>query len=155
MRLSERCYAVTGLGYSPPWCVNAGIVAGDNLSLVVDSGANTLAAQTIFGYASAVRPDNQLRVINTEKHFDHIGGNAFFLDRGIEVWARPLSCSDWFDLVRNGHDWCGEVTRGLPGFVAVWRGYPRWTGRWAMTPRAKRNAQHATREWQISDFLRA
>jgi glyoxylase-like metal-dependent hydrolase (beta-lactamase superfamily II) len=87
MRLSERCYAVTGLGYSPPWCVNAGIVAGDNLSLVVDSGANTLAAQTIFGYASAVRPDNQLRVINTEKHFDHIGGNAFFLDRGIEVWG--------------------------------------------------------------------
>jgi cyclase len=46
-----------------------------------------LAAQSIYGYASAVRLGNQLRVINTEKHFDHIGGNAFFLERGIEVWG--------------------------------------------------------------------
>jgi glyoxylase-like metal-dependent hydrolase (beta-lactamase superfamily II) len=87
MRLSDRCYAVTGLGYSPPWCVNAGFVAGNDLTLVVDTGGNTLAAQTIFGYASAVRPENPLRVINTEKHFDHIGGNGFFLERGIEVWG--------------------------------------------------------------------
>lgn len=87
MRLSDRCYAVTGLGYSPPWCVNAGMVAGDFLTLVVDTGGNTLAAQSIYGYASAVRLGNQLRVINTESHFDHIGGNAFFLERGIEVWG--------------------------------------------------------------------
>lgn len=89
MRLSNRCYAVTGLGYSPPWCVNAGFVAGNDLTLVVDTGGNTLAAQTVYGYASAVRPDNQMRVVNTEKHFDHIGGNGFFLDRGIEVWGHP------------------------------------------------------------------
>jgi glyoxylase-like metal-dependent hydrolase (beta-lactamase superfamily II) len=87
MRLSDRCYAVTGLGYSPPWCVNAGFVAGDELTLVIDTGGNTLAAQTICGYASAVRPANRLRVINTEKHFDHIGGNGYFLERGVEVWG--------------------------------------------------------------------
>jgi glyoxylase-like metal-dependent hydrolase (beta-lactamase superfamily II) len=87
MRLSDRCYAVTGLGYSPPWSVNAGFVAGDHLTLVIDTGGNTLAAQTICGYASAVRPANQVRVINTEKHFDHIGGNSYFLERGIEVWG--------------------------------------------------------------------
>jgi len=87
MRLSNRCYAVTGLGYAPPWSVNAGFVAGDHVTLVVDTGGNTLAAQTICGYASAVRPGNQLRVINTEKHFDHIGGNSFFLERGIDVWG--------------------------------------------------------------------
>jgi glyoxylase-like metal-dependent hydrolase (beta-lactamase superfamily II) len=89
MRLSNRCYAVTGLGYSPPWCVNAGFVAGDELTLVIDTGGNTLAAQSIYGYACAVRPGNPLRVINTEKHFDHIGGNSFFLERGIEVWGHP------------------------------------------------------------------
>lgn len=87
MRLSRRCYAVTGLGYSPPWCVNAGFVAGDERTLVVDTGANTLAAQSIHGYASAARPGNQLRVINTEKHFDHIGGNGFFREHGIDVWG--------------------------------------------------------------------
>jgi len=87
MRLSHRCYSVTGLGYSPPWCVNAGFITGDELTLVVDTGGNTLAAQTIHGYASAVRPGNQLRVINTEKHFDHIGGNGFFREQGIDVWG--------------------------------------------------------------------
>jgi len=96
MRLSNRCYAVTGLGYSAPWCVNAGFVAGDRLTLVVDTGGNALAAQTVHGYACAARPGNQLRVIDTEKHFDHIGGNGFFRELGIDVWghagiARPAA----------------------------------------------------------------
>jgi glyoxylase-like metal-dependent hydrolase (beta-lactamase superfamily II) len=87
MRLSQRCYAVTGLGYSPPWSVNAGFVAGDDLTLIVDTGGNALAAQTIHGYASAARPHNQLRVINTEKHFDHIGGNSCFRQQGADIWG--------------------------------------------------------------------
>ena len=87
MRLSNRCYAVTGLGYSPPWCVNAGFVTGDHTTLVIDTGGNTLAAQSIFGYASAARPGNRLLVVNTEQHFDHIGGNGFFRDRGVDVWG--------------------------------------------------------------------
>jgi len=87
MRVSNRCYTVTGLGYSAPWCVNAGFIAGEEVTLVVDTGANALAAASIHGYAGAVRPSNQLRVINTEKHFDHIGGNSFFQERGIDVWG--------------------------------------------------------------------
>src|SRR5580704_19533588 len=73
MRLSARCYAVTGLAYSPPWCVNAGFIAGDTQTLVIDTGGNALAGQTVHGYAIAARPENRLRVLNTEKHFDHIG----------------------------------------------------------------------------------
>jgi cyclase len=88
MRLSNRCYAVTGLGYSTPWCVNAGFIAGEEVTLVVDTGANGLAAQTIHGYASAARPGNRLLVVNTEKHFDHIGGNGFFREAGIDVWGQ-------------------------------------------------------------------
>jgi glyoxylase-like metal-dependent hydrolase (beta-lactamase superfamily II) len=87
MRVSNRCYAVTGLGYVAPWCVNAGFIAGETTTLIVDTGANALAAASIHGYASAVRPSNQLRVINTEQHFDHIGGNGFFRDRGIDLWG--------------------------------------------------------------------
>ena len=87
MKLSEHCYAVTGLGYSSPWCVNAGIIAGGGLTLVVDTGGNTLAAQSIHGYACAVRPGNALRAINTEMHFDHIGGNGYFRGQGIDVWG--------------------------------------------------------------------
>jgi glyoxylase-like metal-dependent hydrolase (beta-lactamase superfamily II) len=69
--------------------VNAGFVTGDNLTWVVDTGGNALAAQTIHGYASAAKPGNRLRVMNTEKHFDHIGGNSFFRERGIDVWGHP------------------------------------------------------------------
>ena|SRR5579871_5730768 len=87
MRLSNRCYAVTGLGYSTPWCVNTGFVTGDRVTLIVDTGANRLAAQSIHGYAMAAKPGNELRVINTEKHFDHIGGNGFFRELGIDVWG--------------------------------------------------------------------
>jgi glyoxylase-like metal-dependent hydrolase (beta-lactamase superfamily II) len=85
MRISQRCYAVTGLAYVPPWSVNSGFVAGDSTTLVIDTGANALAAATIHGYAAAARPANRFLVVNTEKHFDHVGGNGFFRDRGIDV----------------------------------------------------------------------
>jgi cyclase len=70
--------------------VNAGFVAGEGETLIVDTGGNTLAAQTILGYAEAVRPGNRVRVINTEPHFDHIGGNSFFLRRGVEIFGHAL-----------------------------------------------------------------
>lgn len=89
MRLTPHCYAVTGLGYSSPWCVNAGFIAGEEDTLVVDAGGNALAAQTLHGYATAVRPSNRLILLNTEKHFDHIGGNGTFRNLGVEIWAHP------------------------------------------------------------------
>jgi glyoxylase-like metal-dependent hydrolase (beta-lactamase superfamily II) len=85
VRLSERCFAVTGMGYLPPWTVNAGFITGDETTLIVDTGANAAAAGTIHGYASIARPSNRLLVLNTERHFDHIGGNAFFRDLGIDI----------------------------------------------------------------------
>jgi len=87
MRLSDRCFAVTGLAYVPPWSVNAGFIVGSETTLIVDTGANALAAATIHGYACAARPGNRLAVINTEKHFDHIGGNSFFRELGIDIYG--------------------------------------------------------------------
>lgn len=87
MRITDHCYAVTGLGYSSPWCVNAGFVVGDAITLIVDTGGNTLAAQTVHGYACAARPANKLRALNTEKHFDHIGGNGYLRAQAIDVWG--------------------------------------------------------------------
>jgi glyoxylase-like metal-dependent hydrolase (beta-lactamase superfamily II) len=90
MQLSSCCFAITGLAYVPPWFVNSGFVAGQHTTLVVDTGANALAAATIHGYASAVRPSNRIAVLNTEKHFDHIGGNSYFRDRGAEIHGHAL-----------------------------------------------------------------
>ncbi len=103
MRLTNRCYAITGLGYATPWCVNAGFIVGEMRTLVVDAGANTLAAQTVHGYARAVKRENQLLLINTEKHFDHIGGNGYFREQGIAIWGHA-------GIARIASEWENEIT---------------------------------------------
>jgi cyclase len=92
MKISSRCYAVTGLGYLPPWEVNAGIAAGGTMTLVVDTGPSALAAMTIYGYAQAAAPSNRIIAINTEPHFDHMGGNSFFASKEVQVYGHELIC---------------------------------------------------------------
>ncbi len=109
MRLSERCYAVTGLAYTLPWVVNAGFIVGDDETLIIDTGANALAAATIHGYASAVRPENRLRVVNTEKHFDHIGGNGFFKELEIPIHGHQ-------GIARTAEEFAQERAQFHPAF---------------------------------------
>jgi glyoxylase-like metal-dependent hydrolase (beta-lactamase superfamily II) len=82
--------------------VNAGFVAGEEDTLVVDTGGNALAAQTLHGYALAVRPQNRLLAFNTEKHFDHISGNSTFRNLGVQIWAHP-------DCVRTEAEFHNEI----------------------------------------------
>jgi glyoxylase-like metal-dependent hydrolase (beta-lactamase superfamily II) len=101
--------------------VNAGIVAGDDLTLVVDTGGNMLSAQTLYGYALAVKPGNKLRVINTEKHFDHIGGNGFFQAQGIDIWGHA-------GIARTADEFQGEIAEfnaAIPDPVRRARGEAR------------------------------
>ena len=67
--------------------MNAGFVTGRDATLIIDTGANTLAARTIHGYATAAAPANRVLVLNSEKHFDHIGGNGYFREQGIDVYG--------------------------------------------------------------------
>jgi len=87
LRLSSHCFAVTGLGYLPPWFVNAGFITGSETTLIIDTGANAAAAATIHGYATTARPSNRLLVLDTERHFDHIGGNGYFRARDVDVYG--------------------------------------------------------------------
>jgi glyoxylase-like metal-dependent hydrolase (beta-lactamase superfamily II) len=87
MKITDNCYAVLGLGYFLPWMVNSGFVIGSNKTLVIDSGPNYLAAQTIYGYAKNIRPENEIIVVNTEKHFDHFLGNSFFKEMGVSIYG--------------------------------------------------------------------
>ena len=89
MQISTTCYAVTGLAAPPPWAVNAGFIAGRKKTLIIDSGTNLLAAQTIYGYARCVRPQNEMLVVNLEPHFDHLGGNCFFDKQRIAIYSHP------------------------------------------------------------------
>jgi glyoxylase-like metal-dependent hydrolase (beta-lactamase superfamily II) len=102
VRVSEHCYAVTGLGCILPWTVNAGFVVGRDATLIADTGANTQAARTIHGYATAARPSNRLVVLNTERHFDHIGGNGYFHNLGVDVFGHP-------DIRRTPEEFSAEI----------------------------------------------
>ncbi len=103
MRISDHCYAVTGLGFTPPWEVNAGFVTGERRTLVVDTGPSWLAARTVYGYASSVRPGNELVALNTELHVDHLLGNSLFEEMGVPIW---------------GHERCERTPEALPLNVA-------------------------------------
>ncbi len=102
MKITENCYAVLGLGFIPPWTVNSGFVAGKDTTLIIDTGPTFIAAQTIFGYATNVKPGNKIKVINTEKHLDHIGGNSLFKNNGIEIYGYP-------GINRNTSDLKGDI----------------------------------------------
>jgi glyoxylase-like metal-dependent hydrolase (beta-lactamase superfamily II) len=86
---------------------------GDHTTLIVDSGANAAAGATIYGYASIANFGNTLRVVNTEKHFDHIGGNGYFRARGIDVWGHA-------EIARTGAEFQAEIAefnRSIPNRV--------------------------------------
>lgn len=89
MKISSHCYMISGLGVEPPWAVNSGFITGDHTTLIVDTGSTYASAQTIYGYAVCAAPGNKLVVVNTEPHFDHMGGNSFFQDMDIDLWAHP------------------------------------------------------------------
>jgi glyoxylase-like metal-dependent hydrolase (beta-lactamase superfamily II) len=113
MKISESCYAVAGLACVPPWSVNAGFITGSEKTLIIDTGNNLLAAQTIYGYATTARLQNKLIVINTEQHIDHISGNAFFKDKGIEIYGHYKIKRDEADLEAN----VAEYNACIPNIV--------------------------------------
>ena len=112
MQLSSRCFALTGLGYLPPWTVNAGFITGDEITLIVDTGANAAAAATIHGYASIARPSNRLRVLDTEPHFDHVGGNAYFRERGVDVYGHARTQRTGDEFLAEMSEFNAEISNG-------------------------------------------
>jgi glyoxylase-like metal-dependent hydrolase (beta-lactamase superfamily II) len=104
VKISTHCFAVTGLGFIPPWEVNAGFVVGGRTTLVVDTGPSDLAARTVHGYASNVRPSNDLVAVNTELHVDHLLGNALFHDRSVPIWGHEKCERSADALDQNAED---------------------------------------------------
>jgi glyoxylase-like metal-dependent hydrolase (beta-lactamase superfamily II) len=87
MQITKHCYAITGLYFLPPWGVNSGFITGESKTLIIDTGGCYSSANTIYGYAKGIKPDNELIVINTEKHLDHISGNILFFKKGIKIYG--------------------------------------------------------------------
>ncbi len=114
MKISKNCFAVTGLYFYTPWTVNTGFIAGNARTLFIDSGANYLSAQTIYGYGASVKGSNDFILINTEKHFDHIGGNCYFAEKHIPIYGHSKiqrSQKDFNEMILSENDRVDEIKR--------------------------------------------
>lgn len=113
MQISKRCYVIYGLTTIPPWTVNSGLVAGDKKTLIIDCGSNYLSAKTIYGYAKAVKSTNEPVAINTEPHFDHIGGNCFFKEMGVDIYGHSKINRKDEELKKTKEEYGKSILDGL------------------------------------------
>lgn len=109
MKYSKHCYGITGLSAETPWQVNSGFVVGNKATLIIDTGSNYLAAKTIYGYCRSVNVKNTLIGVNTEPHFDHIGGNSFFQEKGVDIYAHPAIRRKPEDFLQNKRDFNSTI----------------------------------------------
>ena len=109
MKITSSCFAVIGFGYVPPWIVNAGFIVGNEKTLIVDTGPSYISAMTLHGYAQNVRPANQLIVLNTEKHLDHIAGNCFFREKHIDVYGNESFNRTKAELDDDINEWNNSI----------------------------------------------
>lgn len=109
LKIANNCFAITGLYCVAPWSVNAGFIVGDKKTLVIDAGSNYVSARTIYGYAKITKPGNEMMLINTEKHLDHIGGNGLFRENNIDIFGHLLVNRKQEDL----EIWIVEINRGI------------------------------------------
>lgn len=109
MRLSTHCHALTGFAYVPPWSVNAGVVWGQEQTLIIDTGPMAQAAATILGYAQLAQPGNPIFAINTELHLDHLAGNHFLQQHGVPVYGHVSIARNDADLASDVADYAACV----------------------------------------------
>lgn len=101
MRISQKCYCVSGLTYLNYFSVNAGFVIGDDVTVIINSGYNIEAAQTIYGYAQAAAPNNKVSyIINLSGEYEYTFGNSFFIKHGAKVIAHSKNILKEQELLR-------------------------------------------------------
>jgi cyclase len=72
-----------------------------------------MSAQTIYGYATAVKPGNKIALINTEKHLDHTGGDCYFKDKGADIYGHSKINNTQKDLIDSFEDFGGAISNAI------------------------------------------
>ena len=82
MKISDRCYMISGLSGPEHWVAVSGFITGNAKTLIIDAGMTWLSARTIHGYAHHTRPDNDLMVAVTSPTLTISGAIVFLKSRG-------------------------------------------------------------------------
>ncbi|NIM48252.1 MAG: MBL fold metallo-hydrolase [Gemmatimonadales bacterium] len=99
-RIADGVYAITDLFHSrgPLAGVSAGIVFRENAVVFIDCGMSIVSSQFLWEIASARMTGNEdLYLILTHHHSDHVFGMRVFADRGVTVIAHEIAAAELSD----------------------------------------------------------
>lgn len=104
----------------PDWNLHLHLILGKYLDFLIDTGMGRENIAPVLAYREAHRRTQELVIINTHYHFDHIWGNCFFDDARIIAHAEcpDLIAQDWDNAAKQyAMFWTDEVRKVLPNHL--------------------------------------
>lgn len=100
VRLGPRSHAVES---TPEGAANAGLVVGDEATLVIDSRLTPELGGELLGLARALGPARPVHLVNTHFHGDHCFGNGAFAGCLMlaTTWTRDALANRWAEQVEE------------------------------------------------------
>jgi glyoxylase-like metal-dependent hydrolase (beta-lactamase superfamily II) len=104
--IGDRCW----VGRYPEWDVNAGVVAGSDGVLVIDTRGTFRQGSDLLGDVRRLDPRPVTVVVNTHLHFDHTFGNKAFADTGSTIHAHENAVAGMLERA----EWIKQLCRDNP-----------------------------------------
>lgn len=100
VRLGARTYALES---TPEGAANAGLVVGDEATLVVDSRLTPELGEELLALARTLGPARPVHLVNTHFHGDHCFGNGAFAEcmTMATAWTRDALANRWAEQVEE------------------------------------------------------
>jgi len=102
--VGDRCW----VGRYPEWDVNAGVVAGTNGVLVIDTRGTFRQGSDLLDDVRRLDPRPVTVVVNTHVHFDHTFGNKAFADAGSTIHAHENAVAGMLEHAERIKQLCRE-----------------------------------------------
>lgn len=101
----------------PEWNLHLHLILGKHLDFLIDTGMGRENVEPILLYRAQQHRTQELVIINTHYHFDHVWGNVFFENAQIIAHAKcpDRIVQDWDNAVKTySMFWTKEVRIVLP-----------------------------------------
>lgn len=104
----------------PEWNLNLHLIMGNKRDFLIDTGVGRENIEPILAYRKEKQRVNELIIVNTHYHFDHVWGNYLFKEHkiiGHELCPRLIDM-DWEKAKRRYQDFLTpEVEKVHPNFL--------------------------------------
>lgn len=104
----------------PEWDLNLHLIMGEHRDFLIDTGIGRENIEPILRYRNDLGRRNELVIVNTHYHFDHIRGNHFFKDHLIIAHrlCPQMIEQDWDHAIERYREfWQDDVEKVLPNLL--------------------------------------